>query len=78
MDYYMRYMNGDEATQKISQLYDFGYQKPIIIGHSTDNDDAIIDKFKKAGSDYFEPKPPNYDNLRTILNDEIKKRKESH
>lgn len=74
MDFYMQFMNGDEATKKICSLYEFGYQKPIIIGHSTDNDKTTMDKFKKAGSDYFEPKPPNYDNMKAIIIKEIKRR----
>lgn len=69
MDYFMRIMNGDESTQLITELYKEGYQKSIIIGHSTDDDKVTMNAFKKAGAQYFEPKPPNPDNIKKIFID---------
>lgn len=72
----MKNMNGDESTKLITELNQQGYQKSVIIGHSTDDDHEITQAFKKAGSEFFEPKPPSYDNLKQIIEDYANKKKE--
>lgn len=41
----MRTLNGDETVFKISNLIKKGHVKPIIIGHSSDDNDLVKNNF---------------------------------
>jgi hypothetical protein len=44
-----------------------GFQTTVIVGHSSDDDLTVQNKFKLAGADYFETKPPVLKNFTSII-----------
>jgi hypothetical protein len=43
------------------------YQNVVIVGHSSDEDLSVHNKFKEAGADFFETKPPVLNNFKQII-----------
>lgn len=68
-------MDGDQATKQVEFFYlkikglvrEKGYQDLCIVGHSSDDNEVILDNFLKSGADFFERKPMNLENLKNII-----------
>jgi hypothetical protein len=50
------------------------YQNVVIVGHSSDDDLTVHNKFQEAGADYFETKPPILKNFRQIIENIVEKK----
>lgn len=54
----MTHMNGDISIKKISDLIEQDYIQPMIVGHSSDDDDSVKNRFYEVGAKFFLAKPP--------------------
>ena len=75
MDQNMDKMDGDMATKQVFLLYskikalvkEQKFLDLCIVGHSSDDNEIVLENFIKNGADCFERKPMNLDNLKNII-----------